>query len=50
LRLVIPQRFNKFGWFRSAPSFGTRYAFSLSARCFPWLEYNVERLSALNRE
>jgi hypothetical protein len=50
LRLVISQQFNKFGRFRSAPSFGTRYAFCPTARCLPGLEYNVERLSASSRE
>jgi hypothetical protein len=31
--LVIPQQINKFGWFRSTPSF------SPTARRSPWIEY-----------
>jgi len=37
--LVIPQQINKFGWFRSTPSFGACYAFPLPQGVCPGSEY-----------
>ena len=41
---------NKFGWFRSTPSFGACYAFPLPQGVCPGSNTNVERLSERNRE